>query len=244
MGKAETSTTDPKKEEKKAKKRAKKDAKKEEKRLKKEKKRLEKEARKAASQEDDTQPASASSTPSNGRQQTHKRVAPRRTIPESKEEELQNSVYFQKRIEVAVSVLPAAMGNIQAALEDAVRLMLLKYTENVGILLTFENLEVIGNGGHGMVLDEIPYLHYKVGFDGLVFCPKVGSKVRKGTARFRIQAVIMPMYHLTHLFLSLAAIAFGKGHRVVSISSWTACVELCECHDPGGTSSRCRLCVR
>ena len=79
---------------------------------------------------------------------------------------------------MAVSVLPAAMGNIAVALEDAVRLMLLKYTDQVGILLTFENIQVIGNGGYGMVLDEIPYLHYKIAFDGLVFCPRVGSQVR------------------------------------------------------------------
>lgn len=192
MGKAET--LDPKKAEKKARKRAKKEAKKEDKkRIKKEKKRLEKEARKlqakkAKVEKDNASSASSSSSSSSSPRTTTKSASgspqkKRRTLdnPSSQhyppKEDAKNSVYHKKRIEVAVSVLPAAMGNIRAALEDAVRLMLLKYTDQVGILLTFENIQVIGNGGHGMVLDEIPYLHYKIAFDGLVFAPKVGSQV-------------------------------------------------------------------
>lgn len=179
MGKLET--VDPKKAEKKARKRAKKDAK-EQKRLKKENKRLEKEAKKkstsaAAESESDIENEAAIATPS---APVRKRIAPLSAAASSKKqkEDLKNSVYYKKRIQVAVSVLPAAMGNIHAALEDAVRLMLLKYTDNVGILLTFENLKAIGNnGGYGMILDEIPNIHFQVGFDGLVFCPKVGSKL-------------------------------------------------------------------
>ena len=197
MGKAET--IDPKKAEKKARKRAKKEAKKEDKkRIKKEKKRLEKEARKLQAKkakgdaEEEFSVASSSAASSAAAspppRETQKKASassqkkrkladlssPQQNPPK---EDVKNSVYHKKRIEVAVSVLPAAMGNIRAALEDAVRLMLLKYTDQVGILLTFENIQVIGNGGHGMVLDEIPYLHYKIAFDGLVFSPQVGSQV-------------------------------------------------------------------
>ena len=92
-------------------------------------------------------------------------------------EDLANTVFFNKEIEVSLSLLPAAMGNIQAALEDSIRSMLLKYIKGVGMLLTFQNLKVLSNNGHGMILDELPYLNYKVGFEGLAFCPKVGSKV-------------------------------------------------------------------
>ena len=151
---------------------------------------MEKEARKKEKQqairiknEEESSPVKAANTahPKKRPKLTPSSSLSSSTQPLSKkneEEDVKNSVYFRKRIQVAVSVLPAAMGNIAVALEDAVRLMLLKYTDQVGILLTFENIQVIGNGGHGMVLDEIPYLHYKIAFDGLVFCPRVGSQVR------------------------------------------------------------------
>lgn len=157
MGKAEA--TDAKKAEKKAKKRAKKEAKKEAKRLKKEQKRREKEGR----GKQDESPLT---------QQTTKKAL--QTAPDGTSN---GGVFYKKRIEVSLSLLPSAMGNIMAALEDSIRAMILKYMDNVGVLLTFENVKIIGNSGHGVILNELPHIHYKVAFDGLVFCPEVGCKV-------------------------------------------------------------------
>jgi len=172
MGKSDA-TTDHKKAEKKAKKRAKKESKKEAKtkkeeakRLKKEQKRREKEAR----------------TESQKKPQKPKPVAIPDDSPADQKlpkDALQNSVFFKKRIEVSLSLLPAAMKNIMMALQDSIRSMILKYTAKVGgVLLTFENIKIISNNGHGRILNELPYLHYQVAFDALVFCPEVGCKLQ------------------------------------------------------------------
>lgn len=172
MGKSDA-TTDNKKAEKKANKRAKKEAKKEAKakkeeakRLKREQKQREKEAR-------------------NESQNKPKKPKPA-TIPDDSfadqkvpKDSLKNNVFFKKRIEVSLSLLPAAMKNIMTALEDSIRSMILKYTAKVGgVLLAFENVKIISNNGHGRILNELPYLHYQVGFDALVFCPEVGCKLQ------------------------------------------------------------------
>lgn len=161
MGKADAADT--KREEKKAKKRAKKEAKKEVKRLKKEQKRREKESRPSQRKQDEV-----SSPTGTGMVNLLKE-----SVGATKD-----SVFYKKRIEVSLSLLPAAMRNIRAALEDSVRSMILKHTDKVGVLMTFENIKVISNSGHGRILNELPFLHFKVAFDGLVFCPDVGCQVR------------------------------------------------------------------
>jgi ATPase subunit of ABC transporter with duplicated ATPase domains len=157
MGKADAN--DSKKADKKAKKadkKAKKEAKKEAKRIRKEKKRREEEARRESKQE---QPESTLS------------------LHDASAESLRSSVFYSKRIEVSLSLLPVSMGNIMAALENSIRSMILKYTDKVGILLTFQNIKIISNNGHGRILNDLPHIHYRVSFDGLVFSPTVNSKV-------------------------------------------------------------------
>ena len=166
MGKNDSD--DPKRAAKKASKRAEKDARKQERRIKKEQKRREREARKSAAVGNAQVPSRtaslfSSTTPS---------------VLKLSKEDLKKSVFFKKEMEVSLSLLPAAIGNVHAALEASIRSMLLKYIKDVGMLLTFSNLKVLSNNGHGMILDELPYLNYKVGFEGLVFCPKVGCTVR------------------------------------------------------------------
>lgn len=158
MGKTESG--DLKKAEKKARKRAKKEAKKEAKRIKKEQKRREKDERRRI-QNDDNQSDSA----------------PAVQIPRLSFGPLKDSVFYKKRIETSLSLMPVHMRDIKAALEDSVRSMILKYTDKVGVLMTFEKMHVISNSGHGSILNELPYIHYRIAFDGLVFSPHVGCKV-------------------------------------------------------------------
>jgi hypothetical protein len=152
-----------------------KEARKQERQLKKEQKRRQKEARKQAviSQSQDSDDQVLVSPPSSSLVVSSSFLM---KVPTT-EEDLNNTVFYKKRMEVSLSLLPSAMSNVQAALEDSIRSMLLRYIKRVGMLLTFQNLEILSNNGHGMILDELPYLNYKVGFEGLVFCPKVGSKV-------------------------------------------------------------------
>ena len=82
---------------------------------------------------------------------------------------------------MTISLLPAALANVQVHAEDSLRLYLLKYSDGIGgILLAFENLKIISenkNAVSGIILNELPYIHYRVSTDALVFNPIPGSKL-------------------------------------------------------------------
>ena len=89
--------------------------------------------------------------------------------------------FFRKKLELTISLLPAALENVLAHAEDALRIFLLKYSDGIGgILLAFENLKIISenkNSVSGIILDELPHIHYRVSMDALVFSPTAGSKM-------------------------------------------------------------------
>lgn len=176
MSKAES------KDESKARKRAKKEAKKakkeakrhkKEKKLKKEKKQNEKKSKHDKNEEN----GSHSDDNNEQRVSPHGIKATLEKLPQ--DHNLDKDVFRKQKMEISVSVLPVALGNIMHSLEESVRQMILKYKTNVGMLLAFENLRRLENDGHGRILGELPHLHYQVGFDALVFIPRVGCKVRK-----------------------------------------------------------------
>lgn len=77
--------------------------------------------------------------------------------------------FTRKHVELSISLLPSALSDVQAHLEDSVRSMLLKYSDTFeGILLSFDSLKVLQKG---RILNELPNLHYRVALDGLVFTP-------------------------------------------------------------------------
>jgi DNA-directed RNA polymerase subunit E'/Rpb7 len=123
----------------------------------KERKRLKKEAKKETSR-------SASST----------------SAPEAspqKETSTANSpkVFLRKKLELTVSLLPGSLGDVQKSVEDSLRTFLLKYSDGVGgILLAFDHVKIEGKG---MILNELPYIHFDVSCDALVFCPTAGCQL-------------------------------------------------------------------
>jgi len=180
MGKTGDSSDAKKAAEKIARKKAKqeaKDAKKEAKRRKKEEKHLKKAARKQQQQE----------TPDR---------SSNNNIPED-DGHVQDSVFHHKKIVSTVSILPSAMGNTKVAVESALRRMLLKYVDNVGVVMSFRNIEVISNNGNGMLLWSLPFINFKVRFDAVVFCPIRGSKVGFGCGYLKIC-----LLGVCHFFLS------------------------------------------
>jgi hypothetical protein len=92
-----------------------------------------------------------------------------------------NGEFTKKKIEFVVSLLPATLKNTEKSVEDSIRQLLLKYSDGIGgILLAFDKvkLKVDKNSqGRGWILNELPYIHYNVSCDALVFCPTVGCKV-------------------------------------------------------------------
>lgn len=92
-----------------------------------------------------------------------------------------SDAFFRKKLEMTISLLPAALGNVLVHAEDALRLYLLKYSDGIGgILLAFENLKILSenkNSVSGIILNELPHIHYRVSTDALVFSPTPGSKL-------------------------------------------------------------------
>lgn len=93
-------------------------------------------------------------------------------------------VFLLKKLVLTISLLPSALRNVIANVEDALRLFLLKYSDGIGgILLAFENVKVLADTKSsndivvGMIFNELPHIHYRVSADALVFCPAPGSKM-------------------------------------------------------------------
>lgn len=97
------------------------------------------------------------------------------------------SPFERKRVEIVVSLFPMALGNVLDSVRQSIRSLLLKYSDGIGgILLAFDNVKLVGDsngsGGHGVILNEMPHIHFHVELDALVFCPAKGVKVRSITA--------------------------------------------------------------
>jgi hypothetical protein len=104
------------------------------------------------------------------------------TTPKSSEQAYEKSdAFFRKNLELTISLLPAALTNVLLHAEDALRLYLLKYSDGIGgILLAFENLKILSENKKavsGIILNELPHIHYRVSTDALVFNPTPGSKL-------------------------------------------------------------------
>jgi len=91
-------------------------------------------------------------------------------------------IFWDKRIELAVSLLPGSLRNCEESVEDSIRQLLMKYSEGLnGILMAYDNVQLKRNGngiGRGWVLNELPLIHYNATCDALVFSPTVGSEVK------------------------------------------------------------------
>jgi hypothetical protein len=92
-----------------------------------------------------------------------------------------SDVFVRKKLEMTISLLPYSLSNVLMHAEDALRLYLLKYSDGIGgILLAFENLQILSDtkgSMSGIILDELPHIHYKISTDALVFSPSPGGKM-------------------------------------------------------------------
>ena len=103
-------------------------------------------------------------------------------------------IFFRKRVQLTVSLLPYSMRNYEASIRDSIRKQLLRHSDGWdGILLAFDNLKYrdrnssskgdSNSKGKGWILNELPYIHYEVECDVLVFAPSVGCEVSDASKR-------------------------------------------------------------
>jgi hypothetical protein len=87
------------------------------------------------------------------------------------------SPFFHKRLSLVVSLYPAALANVTAHVTESIRSMLLKFSDNMGgVLLAFDKVNIVRK--QGVILNELPPIHYTVEMDGLVFCPTIGTELQ------------------------------------------------------------------
>jgi RPA43 OB domain in RNA Pol I len=128
-----------------------------------ERKRIKKEKKKKKNKENDSQQLPAAATTS--------------SIDLS-----EDGVFFRKKLELTISLLPSALSNVYANAEDALRLFLLRYSDGIGgVMLAYENVKVLSENKSrlaGIILNELPHIHYRVSTSALVFNPAPGGKMR------------------------------------------------------------------
>ena len=112
--------------------------------------------------------------------------------------EEKNSPFQVKNILGSVALLPSSMQNVPKTIKSLLHSLLLMYDANMGgVLLSLEDgiklLPLkprpsggrgsnIGNNSNGLIggriVDDLPYVHYRFQFQGLLFCPNVGMKLK------------------------------------------------------------------
>jgi hypothetical protein len=112
--------------------------------------------------------------------------------------ENKNSPFQVKTILGSVALLPSSLSNVPKTIKSLLHSLLLMYDANMGgVLLSLEDgikllpLKPRSVGGRssnndnnsnglvgGRIVDDLPYVHYRFQFQGLLFCPMVGMKLK------------------------------------------------------------------
>jgi hypothetical protein len=96
---------------------------------------------------------------------------------------VRTTAFFRRRVKLAISLLPSSLRNSQRAVENSIRKKLLRYSDGFGgVLMAYDDVELRdeadGNQqGRGWILNELPYIHYNVHCQVLVFAPSIGCMV-------------------------------------------------------------------
>lgn len=118
-------------------------------------------------------------------QETNREETPTTDQPSASVEEVDTAIsetastddiFFRRKLELTVSLLPAALADIPSNIDASLRELLLRYSDAVsGIVLAFENVQILSK--QGMILNELPHIHYQVSLDALIFHPTLGCRL-------------------------------------------------------------------
>lgn len=109
---------------------------------------------------------------------------PKKAVQKSqtKSSSKKKAVFLKRKIDVELSLLPSSLHNSEDAVQNSLNQLLLKYSDGLGgILMGCENVRIMTEGqgkGRGWILNELPWIHYTVSCDALVFRPYIGGEVR------------------------------------------------------------------
>lgn len=124
-----------------------------------------------------------------------------------------NSPYQIKTIIGSAALLPTSLNSVSSKIKSLLHSLLLRYDGNLGgVLLSLEDdvtilpmeSSSVGGGSKalvgGQIIDDLPYVHYRFRVHGLVFCPKVGMKVRL-TRLFVFMFMLMHNHNVNQQFI-------------------------------------------
>lgn len=102
--------------------------------------------------------------------------------PEGNAEDLSGSPFHWRTIHCLISLQPSALSNLPNSLNQSMRNLLLRYYSCFGgVILSFENLEIISKTNDGLkcglIWNELPHINFSVKVDVLLFRPDVGMKL-------------------------------------------------------------------
>jgi DNA-directed RNA polymerase subunit E'/Rpb7 len=83
-------------------------------------------------------------------------------------------VFFEKRFELTIALYPIDLGNVARAVENSLRSLLLRHSDQMGgVLLAFSDVTIL-NDGKGRILNDLPHVHYAASTKALLFRPEIG----------------------------------------------------------------------
>ena len=86
-----------------------------------------------------------------------------------------NAMFWSKTIELSTAVLPSGLKNLTREIEDGLASLLLKYSSILkGVLISYDNVQILDDR-KGMIINELPHIHYRVLADAVVFAPEPGA---------------------------------------------------------------------
>jgi hypothetical protein len=119
--------------------------------------------------------------------------ARRATTSSSSPSKIKRSIFLKKKIDVDLSLLPSSLHNTDDAVQNSLNQLLLKFSDGLGgIMLACENVRVKSDGnseGRGWILNELPWIHYTVSCDALVFRPYIGCQVSPSFAKDGLESL-------------------------------------------------------
>lgn len=135
-------------------------------------------------------------------------VAPSTTASKSKK-----SPYQIKTIQGSVALLPSSLLDVPKCIQSLLHSLLLMYDAKMGgVLLSLEdNVKVLpidnkfsssAAGGSsvgligGRIVDDLPYIHYHFQARGLLFCPKIGMKLKGQVVECTSTYITLTTHHI------------------------------------------------
>lgn len=103
-----------------------------------------------------------------------------------------------ERVVALASLLPSELKDVTKSAENLVGLDLLRYSSVMGgVLLAYDKL-VILNDGKGRIIGDLPYSHFKIQYEALLFTPKVGKRLRGIVTKSFSSHISIAVYHFFH----------------------------------------------